>query len=420
MRHTPRPPYASFSHRSRIRDMSPVDAEGSQAASAAAWAAFSAIAAAGAAAAYYAQKRRTHGEPEWPWPHVHARPVTAEEWVLHRDERDVVERTSQWGLEEDARRHAWPALLGVVPHDADADVAKSAWKDVYRQLREQAETWTKDIQRAKECGEEWEPGWQEFDEARRVVRVDVVRTELPERFRRLAPDEPVDLSNIPVLQDYQQWDDWKKHTVLVMRDVLEAYAVADPTTSYAQGMSDLLVPLLAMVAPGKLREEAHVVFACFSALMNYTRHHFLADESGIRKELNKLALVLKTSDKALWQRLNAIGAGSCMFAYRMYVVMFRRELSYDDAGKLWDIILADRMLHQLGTGNTGIDLRTFIVASIVLENKWKILFSCTKSDDMYELFFGLKGRIPLAKVIHRAKSLRAKHANVWEKIALDE
>lgn len=105
-----------------------------------------------------------------------------------------------------------------------------------------------------------------------------------------------------------------------------------------------------------------------------------------------------------------------MFAYRMYVVMFRRELSYDEAGKLWDIILADRMLHQQGSMNTRMDLRTFVVAAIVLEYKWKILFSCSKSDDMYELFFGLKGRIPLSKVIHRAKTLRAKHPQVWQRM----
>lgn len=396
--------------------MSPGDSEGSPAASAAAWAAFSAIAAAGAAAAFYAQKRRESGEPEWPWPNAHSRPVTDEEWMLHRDERDVVERIGRWGLEESARRHAWPVLLGVVPHDADAETAKAAWKDVYRQLREQAAKWSVDVERAKVDGSEWMTGWKEFDEARRVVRVDVVRTELPERFRALAPDEPVDLTGMPVLEEHGHWEDWKKHAVLVMKDVLEAYAVADPTTSYAQGMSDLLVPLLAMVAPGKIREEAHVVFACFSALMNFTRHHFLADESGIRKELDQLALVLETSDKALWQRLNAIGSGSCMFAYRMYVVMFRREMSYDEAGKLWDIILADRMLHQQGSMNTRMDLRTFVVAAIVLEYKWKILFSCSKSDDMYELFFGLKGRIPLSKVIHRAKTLRAKHPQVWQRM----
>lgn len=389
--------------------------EGSQAAAAAAAAAVSAIAAVGAAAALYAQRRREQGEPEWPWPNVNRPPVSREEWLDSEDPLGLIDRISRYGLEEDARKEAWPCLLGVVPHDAHPDVAKDAWKDVYRQLREQAETW--ETMEACETEDGKDDGWKSFDEARRIVRVDVVRTEVPERFRALASDETIDLTGIPVLEDYQHWENWKKQVVMVMMQVLEAYAIADPVTSYAQGMSDLLIPMLAMARPEKLIEDAHVVFACFSSLMNFTKQNFQADESGLQKEFDKLAMVLRATDRALWQKLNTIGSGSCMFAYRMYVVMFRRELSYDDAGTLWDVILADRMLAQQGTGNQGIGLITFVVAAIALENRWKILLSCSKSDDIYELFFGLKGRIPLLKVINRARSLRAKHPRLVEQLS---
>jgi len=87
-------------------------------------------------------------------------------------------------------------------------------------------------------------------------------------------------------------------------------------------MSDLATPLLVLF------EDDALAFWCFAALMRTfgARANFAVDESGIFAQLRGLSGVLARADKVLAHKLTAMGAGDCHFAYRMVVVLMRRDL----------------------------------------------------------------------------------------------
>ncbi len=91
-------------------------------------------------------------------------------------------------------------------------------------------------------------------------------------------------------------------------------------------MSDLAVPFIALM------DDDALAFACFSAVMARARHNFAVDESGIFAQLRALSGLLAVADRVLEHRLRALGAAECHFAYRMIVVLMRRDLPLGQVG----------------------------------------------------------------------------------------
>ncbi len=114
-------------------------------------------------------------------------------------------------------------------------------------------------------------------------------------------------------------------------NILSAYAAHDPETGYCQGMSDLAAAFVQLI------ENDALAFACFERLMRDARRNFRHDETGIRSQLNKVASILSDTDPTLHRKLDALGAADCMFAYRMVLVMLRRELPLGEALTLWEV-----------------------------------------------------------------------------------
>lgn len=90
-------------------------------------------------------------------------------------------------------------------------------------------------------------------------------------------------------------------------------------------MSDLAAPLLAL-----LPDDA-VAFACFAALMARVRRNFAVDESGIWAQLRALSCALEAADHVLFDALRRLGVADCQFAYRLVVVLAKRDLPTDKA-----------------------------------------------------------------------------------------
>ena len=120
---------------------------------------------------------------------------------------------------------------------------------------------------------------------------------------------------------------------LMMRlvNILSAYAVHDPECGYCQGMSDLAAVFVA------LEDEDALVFACFEKFMRTVRQNFMLDESGIKNQLATLSRILADTDRQLFTSLVSAGAEDCMFAYRMVVVLMRRELPLLEVMVLWEV-----------------------------------------------------------------------------------
>jgi len=60
-------------------------------------------------------------------------------------------------------------------------------------------------------------------------------------------------------------------------------------------------------------------------------------ETGVMKQLQSLWHILKLIDREMFAHLSQIGAESLHFAFRMLLVLFRRELSFNDSLCMWEV-----------------------------------------------------------------------------------
>ncbi|XP_062206982.1 uncharacterized protein LOC133908816 isoform X2 [Phragmites australis] len=120
-----------------------------------------------------------------------------------------------------------------------------------------------------------------------------------------------------------------------MSDILAVYAWVDPSTGYCQGMSDLLSPFVVIY------EDDADAFWCFEMLLRRMRENFqLEGPTGVMKQLQALWKIMELTDVELFEHLSAIGAESLHFAFRMLLVLFRRELSFEESLIMWEMMWA--------------------------------------------------------------------------------
>ncbi|MBA0795322.1 hypothetical protein Gohar_006193 [Gossypium harknessii] len=173
----------------------------------------------------------------------------------------------------------------------------------------------------------------------------------------------------------------KQENLSKLWDILSVYAWIDTDVGYGQGMSDLCSPMIIL-----LEDEADA-FWCFERLMRRLRGNFrcTGNSVGVEKQLSYLAAVTQVIDPKLhhhfvsmldpyperglriwfskdspniWKsrkRLNipeliyfvsyiclieTLGGGDYLFAFRMLMVLFRREFSFCDSLYLWEMMWA--------------------------------------------------------------------------------
>ena len=61
--------------------------------------------------------------------------------------------------------------------------------------------------------------------------------------------------------------------------------------------------------------------------------------TGVMKQLQALWKIMELTDVELFEHLSAIGAESLHFAFRMLLVLFRRELSFEESLVMWEVRL---------------------------------------------------------------------------------
>eukprot|EP01018_Ginkgo_biloba_P009886 Gb_18863 [translate_table: standard] len=119
-------------------------------------------------------------------------------------------------------------------------------------------------------------------------------------------------------------------------DILAVYAWLDKDIGYCQGMSDLCSPMVV------LHTNEADAFWCFERLMRRMRANFRCTDNsvGVQKQLQSLASITQVLDPKLHRHLETLGGGSYIFAFRMLMVLFRREFSFGDALFLWEMMWA--------------------------------------------------------------------------------
>lgn len=236
----------------------------------------------------------------------------------------------------------------------------------------------------------------------------------------------------------------KKENLSKLCDILSVYAWIDKEVGYCQGMSDLCSPMIVL-----LNDEADA-FWCFERLMRRLRGNFRCTNHsiGVENQLQHLASIIQVLDPKLHDHLETLGGGDYLFAFRMFMVLFRRELSFGDSLYLWEMMWAleydpsifstyeetrtathkiagfkpkVKSIRQFGKyereniksgandGGGPVPISVFLVASVLKENSLKLLQEARGIDDVITILNNVNGNLDAKRACAVALKLHRKY-----------
>ncbi|MBA0773516.1 hypothetical protein Gotri_008788 [Gossypium trilobum] len=212
------------------------------------------------------------------------------------------------------------------------------------------------------------------------------------------------------LKDYDDLEPCRIFHAARLVSILEAYALYDPEIGYCQGMSDLLSPIISVV------EDDSEAFWCFAGFMKRARHNFRLDEVGIRRQLNIVSKIIKCKDNHLYRHLEKLQAEDCFFVYRMVIVLFRRELNFEQTLCLWEVMWADQAAIRAGIARSAWgrmrlrapptdDLLLYAIAACVLQRRKLIIEKYSSMDEIMRECNSMAGHLDVWKLLDDAHDL---------------
>ncbi|XP_068644380.1 rab GTPase-activating protein 22-like isoform X2 [Aristolochia californica] len=242
----------------------------------------------------------------------------------------------------------------------------------------------------------------------------------------------------------------KRENLSKLWDILAVYAWIDKDVGYCQGMSDLCSPMIILL------DDEGDAFWCFERLMRRLRGNFRCTESsvGVESQLTSLASVTQILDPKLHQHLETLGGGDYLFAFRMLMVLFRREFSFGDSLYLWEMMWAleydpelfsiyeeaeaaseknegykgkVKSSRQFGkyerenmkNGNNpeeSLPISVFLVASVLKAMSTKLLTEARGLDDVVKILNDVSGSIDAKKACTGAMKLHKKYLKKAKKV----
>ncbi|XP_042447220.1 rab GTPase-activating protein 22-like isoform X2 [Zingiber officinale] len=225
-------------------------------------------------------------------------------------------------------------------------------------------------------------------------------------------------------------------------DVLAVYSWIDRDIGYCQGMSDLCSPIILLI------ENEADAFWCFERLMRRVRGNFKCTSNtiGVRAQLTLLSSVIKILDPKLHEHIVNLDGGEYLFAFRMLMVLFRREFSFVDALYLWELIWSmeynphlftiyeanaspnrnqdksqnedlmkygkfERKCLKSGQKDQQANMSIFLVASILKAKNKRLLLEAKGLDDLVKMLNGITGELDAKKACNEALKLHVKYLN---------
>lgn len=231
-------------------------------------------------------------------------------------------------------------------------------------------------------------------------------------------------------------------------DILAVYAWMDNDIGYCQGMNDICSPMVILI------ENEADAFWCFERAMRRLRENFRVSTNsiGVQSQLGTLSEIIKAVDPQLHQHLEDLDGGEYLFAFRMLMVLFRREFSFVDALYLWELMWAmeynpnifssyeesspsadksstqntnGKMLKKCGkferknvkTGykNQHSSLAVFLVASVLATKNKRFLKEAKGLDDVVKILGDITGNLDAKKACNEALKLHKKYLSKAKK-----
>ncbi|MBA0853373.1 hypothetical protein Goshw_016535 [Gossypium schwendimanii] len=256
---------------------------------------------------------------------------------------------------------------------------------------------------------------EDFSTWQRIIRLDAVRANaewMPySTSQALVSDGRAHRSAEAVgLKDYDFLEPCRIFHAARLVAILEAYALYDPEIGYCQGMSDLLSPIVSVIP------EDYEAFWCFVGFMKKARHNFRLDEVGIKRQLNIVSKIIKCKDSHLYRHLEKLQAEDCFFVYRMVVVLFRRELTFEQTMCLWEVMWADQATIRAGLSKSTWsrirqkapptdDLLLYAIAASVLQRRKLIIEKYSSMDEILRECNCMTGQLDVWKLLNDAHDL---------------
>ncbi|XP_043715198.1 rab GTPase-activating protein 22-like isoform X1 [Telopea speciosissima] len=256
---------------------------------------------------------------------------------------------------------------------------------------------------------------EDFATWQRIIRLDAVRAN--EDWAVYSPTQAAvsegraqRSAEVVGLKDYDHLEPCRIFHAARLVAILEAYALYDSEIGYCQGMSDLLSPIIAVI------EEDHEAFWCFVGFMRKARHNFRLDEVGIRRQLSIVSKIIKCKDSHLYRHLEKLQAEDCFFVYRMVVVLFRRELTFEQTICLWEVMWADQAAIRAGIAKSAWgrirqrapptdDLLLYAIAACVLQRRKLIIEKYSSMDEILRECNNMAGQLDVWKLLDDAHDL---------------
>ncbi|GMI76150.1 hypothetical protein like AT4G28550 [Hibiscus trionum] len=225
-------------------------------------------------------------------------------------------------------------------------------------------------------------------------------------------------------------------------DILAVYSWMDNDIGYMQGMNDICSPMVILF------ENEADAFWCFERAMRRLRDNFRCDTTsiGVQSQLVTLSQVIKTVDPKLHQHLEELDGGEYLFAFRMLMVLFRREFSFIDSLYLWEVMWAmeynphiflsyetgdsssdtnaavtsdQKMLKQCGkferknmqngTSDKNGALSVFLIAGVLETKNKQILKEAKGLDDVVSIMGDIVGNLDAKKACENALKIQNKY-----------
>lgn len=256
---------------------------------------------------------------------------------------------------------------------------------------------------------------EDFRTWQRIIRLDAIRADADwVIYSPIQATISEDLANFYAksigLKEYNHLEPCIIYHASRLVSVLEAYAIYDPEIGYCQGMSDLLSPILVIM------EDDFEAFWCFVGFMRKARQNFRLDEFGIRRQLGIVSRIIRSKDANLYRHLEKLQADDCLFVYRWVLVLFRRELSFEQAVSLWEVMWADQAAIRAGIGSLACgrmtlraapndDLLLYAVAACLLQRRKLFTERYSSMDEIIRECNNMVGKLDVWRLLDDAHDL---------------
>ncbi|XP_064396833.1 TBC1 domain family member 15-like [Halichondria panicea] len=305
-------------------------------------------------------------------PAIHPRqpPVSVDEWECFRDDWGRITpekelrfrgRVMYGGIEEKLRKEAWKYLLGYMPF-GDTDIERMDLRvtreEDYWRMKRQWEAFTPDQ----------ESRFSKWRETKRLINKDVLRTD----------------------RELEMYNDVTSTKLTQLENILRTYVMYNFDLGYVQGMSDLLAPLLSIM------DNEVDAFWCFAGLMEIVGHHFELSQAGMRQRLKQLRALLNITDPDFYSFLKEKETHNLYFCFRWLLVNFKREFSYEDIYKIWEVTW---------TNFLSTDFSLFIALAILQREKKDLENDRYDFSDILQHINGLSKQLPVNSLLETAESL---------------